>query len=140
MSFIFALVGVTIWKNLLVALVLILFAGSYSLGLRHLIYYNPPEVSSSIWSGIKDFIRNFFFYAFVALLGAAVIIFPSLLFPVTWTIFPVAPIVEVYKGSAIGVNWFSLIVTPFLYAVTSVAMTYAFLAKNRKKIMKNDYQ
>jgi hypothetical protein len=132
LGFVFALAGSNTGKNLIVALVLILFAGSYSLGLRHLIYYNPPEVSSSIWAGIKDFVVNFFFYAFVALLGAVVIAFPSLLFPVTWTIFPVAPIAETYKGSASGVNWFSLIITPFLYAVTSVAMTYAFLTKNRK--------
>ena len=108
-----------------------IIAATYPLSLRHLIYHNNIMVVDSIKAGMKELFRNFFFYLFVVLLGMAVLIFPSLIMPSSWFTFPILPIAE-FAGSGSGIDWFRLLLNPILSTLTSVALTYAFIFKNKK--------
>ena len=87
----------------------------------------------SIKAGLKELYINFFFYLFVALLGMGILVFPSLVFPSSWLIFPFLPVTE-FKSVGFGneINWIRLLLNPILSTLTSVALTYAFIFKNKK--------
>jgi hypothetical protein len=111
---------------------LILFA-IYPLSLRHMIFYSVNIVGDSIKAGFKELYKNFFFYLFVTLIGILLSIFPSLFLPSSWLVFPLLPVVErssLWLGNEI--NLVGLFLNIVLSTLTSVALTYAFILKNKK--------
>ena len=133
--FVLALISlnVPIIGNWVAILVVGIIVVAYPLSLRHLIYYNNIMVMDSIKAGLKELYINFFFYLFVALLGMGILVFPSLVFPSSWLIFPFLPVTE-FKSVGFGneINWIRLLLNPILSTLTSVALTYAFIFKNKK--------
>jgi len=123
-------------EKLFLGFVGVFFCVAYLISLRHLILYDPTLVMDSMKAGVKSLYKNFFFYLFVILLGGLLMRFPSALFPVGLAIMPFLPIAEFNDGIVYGggINWFNLLLSPILMAVSSIALTYAFLSKNRKEI------
>lgn len=108
-------------------LALILFA-IYPLSLRHMIFYSVNIVRDSIKAGFKELYKNFFFYFFVVLIGILLSMFPSLFLPSSWFVFPLLPVAELSDfGSGV-----ELLLGIVLSTLTSVALTYAFILKNKK--------
>jgi hypothetical protein len=117
----------------LMAFAVFFLAIAYLLSLRHLIYHDPILVMTSIKAGMKGLYKNFFFYLILLLLGGVLTRFPSALFPASWALSPFLPAAElnnnlVYGG---GINWLHLMIDPILTAMTSIALTSAFLTKDR---------
>lgn len=115
-----------------VSIALILFA-IYPLSLRHMIFYSVNIVGDSIKAGFKELYKNFFFYLFVTLIGILLSIFPSLFLPSSWLMFPLLPVVE-RSGLGLGneINFVGLFLNIVLSTLTSIALTYAFILKNKK--------
>ena len=111
------------------------FGTAYLLSLRHLLYHDPILVMDSMKAGVKDLYKNFPFYLLLVLFGKVLAGYPSILFPVSWAIVPFLPIAELSRNIAIGdgINWISIIINPILFAITSIAFTYAFLTMKRKE-------
>jgi hypothetical protein len=107
---------------------------AYPLSMRHLIYYNNIMIVDSIKAGVKELYTNFFYYFFVVLLGAILLVFPSLIFPSSWLTLPFLPIAEAANvGIKNGMNWFGFLLQPILSTLVVVALTYAFIFKNKKE-------
>lgn len=106
---------------------LFLFA-IYPFSLRHMIFYSVNIVRDSIKAGFKELYKNFFFYFLVVLIGILLSMFPSLFLPSSWFVFPLLPVAELSDfGSGV-----ELLLGIVLSTLTSVALTYAFILKNKK--------
>lgn len=122
------------WPSFILSiLIAFMLYGAILLSLRHLIYDNGITVEGSIWAGMKDLYKNLYFYLFIILSHGLILMAPSLIVPSTWITWPFLPFAE-YFGNwlPVNVNYFRLLLDPILSSWASVALTYAFILKNRK--------
>jgi hypothetical protein len=113
---------------------LFLFYGFFILGLRHSIFHNEYLGVGSGVAGLKQIYNHFAYYIFVALLGILILAIPSLLYPPSWLAVPFLPIAELnVLGAGNGFNWIGFLLGPILSSLISVALTYAFIFKNKKE-------
>lgn len=120
-------------KEFLVLLIIAAFWVTFPLSLRHMIFYNKIFVSESIKAGFVELYTHPLFYLCVFLSGLIVSLFPSLLSPVSWVVFPFMPIAEwTDERQFTAINWFGTLLYPFIAAVIQVSLTYAFILKNKK--------
>ena len=133
LGFIPALFGIPFEGLLSDILIVLIFLGANQIGLRHSIFYDNHLVMGSIKAGLKDLLNNFFFYLPILLFGVVILNIPSVISPSSWVIFPYLPIAEFYYSFQQGeVTWFRMLLNPILSSVTSIALTYTFLLKNKK--------
>jgi hypothetical protein len=110
-----------------------LFYGFFTLGLRHSVFYNKYLGISSGIAGLKQLYYHFFFYLLVPLFGILIWGIPSLLSPTSWFTVPFLPIAELnILGAGVGLNWIGFLLSPILFSLIPIALTYAFIFKNKK--------
>lgn len=111
-------------------IITVLFVGAFSL--RQMIFYNNDSIYASIKSGLKDIHRNFLFYVLFEMASVVILSFPSLLFFARWLNIPILTLVEheIRSGPFLWLNW---ILSSVFYTLHSIAITYAFICKNRNK-------
>ena len=123
-------------KEILVSLVIAAFFVSFPLSLRHMIYHGKIFVSDSIKAGFVELYMHPLFYLCIFLSGVVMSLFPSLLSPVSWSVLPFMPIVEWTGARQINaINWFGVLLYPFVSAVVEVSLTYAFILKNKNPVI-----
>ncbi len=136
LAFLAVLAGFPAFGKVLVTPLVIVTFIFFPLSLRHMIYHNNIFVTGSIKGGLAELYKNFFFYICVFVSGILVSNFPSLLSPVSWSVFPFMPIVEWTGVRQINaINWFGVLLYPFVSAVIEVSLTYAFILKNKKPVI-----
>ena len=119
-------------RNLLIPPTVFVFFGTYTLGLRHLIYYNNTIVVDSIKAGVKELYKDFFLYFFIVLIGILIWRFLSLMESFTWITWPFLPIAKFAGvGSGNEFDWVKLLLSPIWSSLASVTLTYAFILKNK---------
>ncbi len=92
----------------------LVFYGFFALGLRHSMFYNEYLGIRSGMTGIKHLYNHFPFYFSYAFTGVMVVVISDFLLPSL-------------------INWIAVLVSPVLYSLISIALTYAFIDKNKKE-------
>ncbi len=119
-------------RNLLILPTVFVFFGTYTLGLRHLIFYNNMIVADSIKAGVKELYKNFFLYFLIVLIGVLISKILSLMTSFTWVTWPFLPIAKFTGvGSGNEFDWVKLLLNPIWSSLASVTLSSAFMLKNK---------